>query len=112
MAAREGTRSALSISAVHRKHGLARLVLMEDLKRIQTDRDRSGIDSSNDGGKVNKSKRAEKYLHGPMKTNRPAKRLLVDDEDQDQREEETKHNTGYVCQQTKYARFDQNQFAN
>src|SRR5579859_2759177 len=84
---------------------------MNDLRRIEQDGNARGIKTSQNRGDKNQGNCPAQYSHRPVKANRPAERLLVDDKNQNQRESESEHNTRNICQQTKESGFRQNHFA-
>src|SRR5258708_5582848 len=88
------------------------LLLMDDLKRIQPYCKPRRVESRKHGSHIHDRQRSKEDFHGPVKPYGPAKRLLVDYENQDKRQCESQCQARKVGENSKQAGFDENQLAN
>src|ERR1051326_7113330 len=71
-----------------------KLFFMHHLHWIEAHRDARRVVRSEDGGAPNQRERAGQKSEWPVQANGPTERLLVDDEDQDQRQKKPQHQAG------------------
>ncbi len=91
---------------------MALLVLMNDLKRIEADGDRRGIETGEDGADVNQHKRSGEDGDRPVEADGPAEGLLIHDENQQERETVAKGGAGGAREKAEQGGFDENELAN
>ena len=84
---------------------------MDHLDRVQPRRDARGIEAGEHRRNIDQRQRAEQHGNRPVELDGPAERLLVDDEDQQQRKHNAERQSGKIGQQARAAGFDQNQLA-
>ena len=87
-------------------------LLMNDLERIQSHGHLRRVEPRNHSSHVHDRQCAKKNFHRPVKPNRPAKRLLVDYEDEDERQGKSQGHARKIGQKSKQACFHENQLAN
>ena len=90
----------------------ALLFLMDDLERIELNGDTRGVESGEERGEINGGKRTEQHGCGPVKTDGPAKRLLVDDENENEGKKIAEDEAGEIREQAEQAGFNQDELAN
>src|SRR4030095_3790073 len=84
---------------------------MDDLKRIQPDGDTRGIAAREQRREPDERNPSEENRERPMKADGPAERLLVDDEDENQREKNSQTEARDIGKQAQQARFGKDHFA-
>src|ERR1700722_3466246 len=88
------------------------LFLMNHFNRIEPNRDLGGIQPGKNRSQKHSSQRAHQNKSWPVELNRPAKRLLVDYINQNERKREAQKKSHQIRQQADQPRFPQNQFSN
>src|SRR5260370_35195700 len=88
------------------------LLLMDNLKRIQANGDLCRVESRKNGSAIHNRQRAKKNFHRPMKPDGPAERLLVDYEDEDERQGKSQGHACKIGQKSKQAGLGEKQLPN
>src|SRR5712692_4477285 len=87
-------------------------LLVDDFNWLKTHGEAGRIKSGGDCCGINERQSADQNSDRPVELNRPAEGLLIDDEDENEREQDAKGQSCQVGHQPKQAGFDKNQAAN